>query len=146
MFLTFFYVCFFSQRFLKKVQDDFEAEEAGRLVLYIDGRSPGGDLTTPMQISKTLRNQTMSESFLKAIEKLDPRVLARFEKKADEDEKFTVEAALNFKGSQEDLKETLAGLEKFFKYLKKLPTKPVIVLGKYLQQKNNTACSGHILC
>ena len=127
------------------MQDDFEAEEAGRLVLYIDGRSPGGDLTTPMQISKTLRNQTMSEKFQRAIEKLDPSVLARFEKKGDEDEKFTVEAALNFKGSEEDLKETLAGLEKFFTDLKKLPKRPVIVLGKYLQQKNNNLFPPHLV-
>jgi hypothetical protein len=32
---------------MKKVQDDFEAEEDGRLVVYIDGRSPGSDLTSP---------------------------------------------------------------------------------------------------
>ncbi|KAL4535954.1 hypothetical protein Ndes2526A_g05511 [Nannochloris sp. 'desiccata'] len=70
----------------------------------------------------------MSASFLRAIEKLDPSVLARFEKKVDEDEKFTMEAALKFKGSEEDLKETLAGLEKLFEDLKKLPKKPVIVL------------------
>jgi hypothetical protein len=90
----------------------------------------------------------MSDNFQRAIEKLraSASVSARFEKKADEDEKYTVEAALNFKGNEEDLKETLAGLEKFFKDLKKLPKKPVIVIGKYLQEKNNTPCSRHILC
>jgi hypothetical protein len=136
-----------SQRFLKKVQDDFEAEEDGRLVLYIDGRSPGSDLTTPKQISKTLRNQTMSDNFLRFIKKVRPSVSSRYEQNVGPDRKYIQEAALNFKGSEEDLRETLAGFEKIFKYLKKLPQKPVIVLGKYLQQKNNnTTCSRHILC
>jgi hypothetical protein len=87
----------------------------------------------------------MSESFLRAIEKLDPSVLARVEKNVDPDTKVTMEGTVNFKGSEEDLKETLAGLEKFFTGLKKLPKKPVIVLGKYLRQKNNNLFPPHLV-
>ena len=68
MFLRLNYLCFvLSQRFLKKLHDDFTAEENGRLVLYIDGRNPGSELATPEQVSKTLRNQAISEDFQRQV-------------------------------------------------------------------------------
>ena len=121
---------FLSQRFLKKVQDDFKAEEVGRLVLYIDGRNPGSKLATPEQISKALRNQVTSDDFQRFIKNVRPSVSGRVERNMDPETKYILEAALNFQGSEEDLDETLAGLTKFFEALNVLPQKPVIVLGK----------------
>ena len=131
MFLRLNYLCFvLSQRFLKKLHDDFTAEENGRLVLYIDGRDPSSELATPQQISKALREQVLSEGFQRAITKALSSASAKAEMNMSQGTNLLIEVPLNFQGSDEDLKGTLAGLRKLFEALKVLPKKPVIVLGK----------------
>ena len=131
MFLTLSYLCFvLSQRFLKKVQDDFEAEKDGRLVLYIDGRDPSSELATPQQISKALREQVLSEGFQRAITKALSSASAKAEMNMSQGTNLSIEVPLNFQGSEENLNETLAGLTKLFEASNVLLKKPVIVVGK----------------
>ena len=119
-----------AQRFLKKVQDDFKAEKDGRLVLYIDGRNPGSKLATPEQISKALRSQVMSEDFQRAISTAFTSVSARAQVNMGPATNLSLVVPLNFKGSEEDLNETLVGLDRLFTAFNFLPKKPVLVLGK----------------
>ena len=131
MFLRLNYLCFvLSQRFLKKLHDDFTAEENGRLVLYIDGRNPGSELATPEQVSKTLRNQAISEDFQRQVTSAFSSASARAEMNISPERKLYLEAPLNFQGSEENLNETLAGLTKLFEASNVLLKKPVIVVGK----------------
>lgn len=133
------------------MQGDFEAEENGHLVLYIDGRSPGSKLASPEQISKTLRNQVMSEDFQRAITRVLSSASARAEVRINPETKLFLEVPLNFQGSEEDLDKTLAGLEKLFTALTFLPKKPVLVLGEAqilaaIRFVPATSCVDIILC
>jgi hypothetical protein len=49
-------------------------------------------------------------------------------------QKFILGAPLKSLFGEEDFEQTLADLRKLFESLQVLPTNPVIVLGKYLQQ------------
>ncbi len=100
-------------------------------MLYIDGRSPNGWMTTPEQMSKSLRRHVMSEHFQKAIKKAFSSVPARDQVSMGLASNVSLKGGLvNFKGDEGDLTETLIGLNTLFEASKFLTKKPVLIFGK----------------